>query len=148
MTIDNSMSVDPAAAGDLLDRVRRAHDRALESSEATDAGDVERPPLSDDLREAERRVVAEVDAPIEREMIATACEVVAGQYETADQVRAAVVDTVVDARYDDLVAGRQRDDIVAAVRETLTGDATFRAEVENMLVHAARRLGDVQDNHR
>ena len=148
MTIDNSSSVDPAAAGDLLARVRRAHDRALEGGEATEAGDVDRPPLSDGLREAEHRVADQADAPIERGMIATACQVVAGQYESADQVREAVVDTVVEARYDDLVAGRQRDDIVAAVKETLTHDATFRAEVENMLVHAARRLGEAQNHDR
>lgn len=144
MTIHNDQSRDLGGAGDLLGRVRRAHGRELDGSESLEDAERTRPPLSDGLRAAERRVVSETDGELKRRMVETAGEVVAGHHESADGVREAIVDTVVDANYDELVAGDGREAIVAAVKETLTRDATFRAEVENMLIHAARRLGRAQ----
>lgn len=144
MTMNDTSRMEVGGPGDLIGRVRRAHDAELDGPEPADDAEVDRPPLSDGLREAERRITSAIDGDLERGLVSTACEVVAGRYDSADAVREAVVDTVVEAKYDQLVVGDDRDAVVDTVHATLTGDATFRAEVESMLIHAARRLGRTQ----
>lgn len=145
MNIGNGTGTQIGGAGsDLFERMRAAHAEAAEaatgSSEADGAGgsaaaDVSGPEAADagpPLEEA---------APLERRLMQAARHVLQGDFDRPGEVRRAVVDTIVEQRWSHVVDAEADSGMLETLRNSLSEDLAFRAEVDNMLLHAARRLG-------
>ena len=126
--------------GDLLQRMQRAHTRESEA-----AGKVGDSPAFDASQRSSAagksdRASRAQNPELEDELLTTASAALEGEFETDDQIRGAVVETIVDTRYGDDLADSERSRIVSTLEQTLVDDQEFRAEVDNMLILAAREL--------
>jgi hypothetical protein len=129
--------------GSLLGRVRSAHDHEIDESEESEP----RKTASREqhsLDEAENNLKAQAGDRLQRRMIGCAREILDGQLDSSEKVRGEIIEAVVETRYDGLADQQRRTELVEALEATLGADPAFRAEVENMLIHAARKLGRVK----
>ncbi len=146
MSLTNNPNRTTGAGGDLLGRVKRAHDERLESDPGIDSGGEPREasvegPGAEQFEGAEARAKAGTGGPLERRMVECARAVLDSRFESSEGVREAVVEAVVEARYGALVSGKDREQMLETVHRMLDDDPSFRAELETMLIHAARELG-------
>lgn len=126
--------------GNLLGRVHRAHDHEIEESENSETGETASAEESS-LDEAEEVLKAQAGDRLQRRMIGCAREILDGRLDSSNQVRGEIIEAVVETRYDGLADEQRRTELIDALEATLGADPAFRAEVENMLIHAARKLG-------
>lgn len=145
MNAGSSRSIGEGSQTDLIARMRRAHDQELAASAEAESADAETASISSrSLREAEEIAAAETDGQLARKLLGTARRALEERFEGGGEIRGAIVDAIVDSRYGDVVEGEGREEIVAAVKETLDDDPGFRREVDNMMLKAARQLGRAQ----
>jgi hypothetical protein len=124
---------------DLLERMQRAHTRETEAASSVDSGssfEATRTGRADRTNGASPTKHPE----LEKQLLETASAALDGQYDGPDEVRAAVVETIVDTRYGEGLAKSERSRIVDTLQQTLVNDREFRAEVDNMLILAAKEL--------
>lgn len=145
MKVGNNPNTGAVQGDDLLGRMRQAHDEEVAAATGNDAASgAEASTETLSLEEAQQAAATDQADRLERGMLKTARDVLESKFEQPGEVREAVVDSIVDARYGAFVEGEHRQDIVDSVKETLSNDVAFRSEVDNMLIHAARRLGRAQ----
>jgi hypothetical protein len=126
--------------GTLLGRVHQAHDREIDESEEVE-GRERASTEGSSLDEAEDTLKAQVGDRLQRRMIGCAREILDGRLDSSEQVHGEIIEAVVETRYDGVADEQRRTELVEALEATLGADPAFRAEVENMLIHAARKLG-------
>lgn len=122
---------------DLLQRMERAHAREVEAASSVDSAASSA--ATGSLGGVGRSGAAE-SSELEAQLLTTASDALDGNFSGPGEVRAAVVETIVDTRYGDGLAQSERDRIVTTLDQTLVDDPEFRAEVDNMLILAAREL--------
>lgn len=139
MDIGNN-GFNPGGGDDLLQRMERAHAREVEAAGSVDGAASSA--ASGSLEGVDRSDAASgAGSPeLEKQLLTTASDALDGDFSGPDEVRAAVVETIVDTRYGDGLAKSERDQIVTTLEQTLVDDPEFRAEVDNMLILAAREL--------
>lgn len=126
--------------GELLQRMQRAHTRETEAAgEVGDAGAFDASQRTSGIGKSDRALRSQ-NPELEAELLSTASDALEGKFEGDDQIRGAVVETIVDTRYGDDLADSERTRIVSTLEQTLVDDHEFRAEVDNMLILAARQL--------
>jgi hypothetical protein len=124
----------------LLDRMRKAH-----NSESEAVGKVDSASSYSAAEQASRagkasEATGSKNPELETELLTTAADALEGKYGDDDEIRGAVVETIVDTRYGENLAQSERSRIVSTLEQTLVDDQEFRAEVDNMLILAARQL--------
>ena len=131
------MKVGNGGAGeDLIQRMKEAHHSEVEQAPESDA------PSSATATSAESVGGADEsdDAKLQENLLGTASDALDGKYESSDQLRGAVVETIVDTRYGTNLSDEQRTSVVDTLKQTLVDDVEFQREVDNMLILAAREL--------
>ncbi|MGM0555887.1 MAG: hypothetical protein ACQEVA_05885 [Myxococcota bacterium] len=124
---------------DLLERMERAHRREAEAANSVDAGSSFDATRVGDAQKTTGASQTE-KSELETHLLETASAALEGEYDGPDDVRGAVVETIVDTRYGEGLARSERSHIVETLQQTLVDDREFRAEVDNMLILAARQL--------
>lgn len=129
----------PRSGDDLLQRMERAHARETEATSNVDAAASSG---AGSLEGVDRSgATSGAGSPeLEKQLLTTASDALEGNFSGPDEVRATVVETIVDTRYGDGLAKSEHDRIVTTLEQTLIDDPEFRAEVDNMLILAAREL--------
>lgn len=79
-------------------------------------------------------------APLDDRLLKTARSALEGQFDSIDQVRARVIDVILEERYADTLRAADRDGIESTVRAALESDPNVRREIDHMLVAAASEL--------
>ena len=129
---------------DLLEQMRSVHAEAAQA-----ADDVSGPSGADAAGSADPAVGPQgagkaggpAADPLEETLLETAKGALSDQFDGPDEVRQAVVDTILEQRWGHVVDAGDDGGLGESVRDMLSGDLAFQAEVDNMLLHAARRLG-------
>lgn len=135
MVVDNEGTI--GAAGDLVGRMRRAHQEAAQAEEVTEGGAaVGGRPAAEAAADEPARA-----SPLEQRLVETARQVMENQFDDPRAIRESVVETIVEERYGAAVQGEGGEQIAQTVKQVLSDDIGFRAEVDQMLLYAARRLG-------
>lgn len=136
MEVNDGNQVAGAGGDDLLHRMQEAHDEQVEGKDFDRAG------RGEGVGESGR--VAEVDEsdPVERRAMDTARKALDGEFEEDREVRREVIASIVEERYAGMAGVGTEETLVDSVEEALVDDAAFRSEVDNMLLHAARRVGE------
>lgn len=134
----------PGAKDDLLARLRRARERArLQGDDVRENQNLGSVVSIDRARGLER---AEAGGPpeLQERLLETASAALEGRFEDSKSLRAAVVEIIVDTRYGSGLARSERARLVQTLQQTLVDDPEFKAEVDHMLVLAARELAAPQ----
>lgn len=134
MIVDNEGTI--GAAGDLVGQMRRAHEEAAGVGEAS-AGEASAGGEAAEVQSADSARAS----PLEERLVETARQVLENRFDDPRAIRESVVETIVEERYGAVVTGDGGEQIVETVKQVLEDDVTFRAEVDHMLLQAARRLG-------
>lgn len=142
MEIGDGNAVGGAGGEDLLQRMQKAHDREVEDVQESASFDEAREAADGTSVEGADRA-AEVDEsdPVETRVMETARRALEGDIESPEAARDEVVETIVEERYSGMIDETNRDSFMKSVKDSLADDVAFQAEVDNMLMHAARRLG-------
>jgi len=139
LEIGDGNAVGGPGGEDLLQRMEKARSREVEESasfdearEAADGGSVDG---------AERAAEVDESDPVESRVMETARRALDGDIESPEAARDEVVEAVAEERYSGMIDETNRDDFMKSVKDSLADDVEFQAEVDNMLMHAARRIG-------
>lgn len=142
MEIGDGNAVGGAGGDDLLRRMQEAHDREVEEVDGAGAFDEARESALDGgPEEADRGESVDESDPVEGRVLETARRALEGEIESPERARGEVVETIVQERYSGMIDESNRDALVQSVKDSLADDVAFQAEVDDMLMHAARRLG-------
>ncbi|MFW5965901.1 MAG: hypothetical protein ACOCV2_00215 [Persicimonas sp.] len=79
-------------------------------------------------------------APLDERLLKTARDALQGRFDTIDQVRARVIDVILDERYSETLQAAGREGIESTVRAALESDPNVSREIDQMLVAAASEL--------
>ena len=135
---DQTIGGSQQGGGDLISRMREAHDQAAaEGKKAAAAG---REVSGTGIGSADRGESPVADG-LEKKLVDTARRVLQDELGHPSDVRETIVDTIVEERYGEMAEDSDGGQIVETVKDVLKDDVAFGAEVDNMLVQAARRLG-------
>lgn len=121
-------SYNPPAS--LIERMQKAHAEGKEG--ATKA--------SFSAPSSARADEAKPTSGLQRDVLAIAEKVMAGDVASEQDARAQVLGAIVEQRYGDMVPSTQKRQAVQALEITLLDDPAFCQEVDQMLVLAAREL--------
>ena len=126
---------------DLIGRMKDAH-----RTEAADPVDISGGQGADaPASGAARRGTGSPDLEaLQEALLDTAKSALNDQFDSVEELRAAVVEVIVEERYSDQLPPAQAEQVAKTLQATLADDPVFRGEVDNMLLHAARRLGQQQ----
>lgn len=132
-------------AQDLFARMQKAHQQEVEDP----VGNADEAAAADSVVElAALRSMGEaaVSKELESRLLETASNALDGDFASVDELRKAVIDAIVEERYADQLPAHDAERVTQTLKVTLSTDPVFRKEVDNMMIQAARRLGQSQSN--
>jgi hypothetical protein len=141
------MTIDEAGAAlgmgnDLIAHMREVHAQAADASPEASSAVSGSPGRTTEASLLERIDGVDAQDPVQRRLLETAQGALDGEFDgDVHAVRATVVDEIFDEQWKGRLPADRRESIGGVVREALAGDLAFRAEVDHMLLHAARLLG-------
>lgn len=124
-------------AADKAATVARLGGPSRVSGEIETSGRVENPPSS--------KIGADnwghIKDPVQSSLLGICADAREGRFVTENELRSAVVETIIEHRYDQHVGPEQSDQIMATLSATLLTDPNFREGIERLLILAAQELG-------
>jgi hypothetical protein len=87
---------------------------------------------------------AQIEDPLKQSLLQVAERAIQGRFDGESDARNAVVESIVAQRYSAGLEPEQTEQIMRTLTATLAGDPTFCAEVDQMLLLAARELNSAR----
>ena len=125
-----------------IDGQNQAIDLLQRMQEARDAGQTDATKATFAVEPSRETTAADTTPSLDGRLRDVAVKAMDGGFKTADDVRVAVIEEIVDDRLDALVSKRtERKRLIDGLKTTLVDDPEFQKQVDDMLVMAARDIG-------
>ena len=124
----------------LLERMKAAHTESVQATDTEAADGVGTTSTPAPAGQTEAAVKAPPPTGLKRDALVIARDVVNGKFSSDDEVRARILDAIVDSRFGDGLDRSERKRASKMLSVTLAQDPKFKAEIDEMLVLASREL--------